>query len=350
MTLTLVQKKAIAIGAGVAVLAGGAFFVLRSDSPVAKSIRKVAGEDPTCPLTGAEPKNDKVIDRPAIAVKIENNPDARPLSGLEKAEIVYEELVEGGFTRFVAIYHCTDTGKAGPIRSSRVVDPAIVLPYTRILAAGRGNDIVQKVLDEAELVMVDETAAGDAMRREERPGISSEHTLYGDTVAIRKLGQKSFEDAPSELYEFGDLEGKAKPAKTVKVTFSGASDIEYRWMGGSYKRFEADGTPFTAESGDQIEVDNLLIEEHEIDLSKTITDSVGTPSTEISDVAGTGRAVLFRDGKAIRGKWRRESAEVPVEFVTKAGETMVFKPGTIWIELVPSQKGDVKGSFSYAKR
>ena len=96
-------------------------------------------------------------------------------------------------------------------------------------------------------------------------------------------------------------------------------------------------------------VDNVLIEEHQVDLSDTIVDVAGNPSTEIANETGTGRAVLFRDGRAIVGSWTRDSIDSPVEFKTKSGDSMVFKPGTIWIHLVPSDAGEVTGSFDYAK-
>jgi hypothetical protein len=103
------------------------------------------------------------------------------------------------------------------------------------------------------------------------------------------------------------------------------------------------------ESGQQIAVDNVLIEEHEVNYSKTIVDVAGNPSIEIADPTGSGRAVLFRDGRVVKGRWVRPSLDSPVRFETRSGETMRFKPGTTWVELLPSDKGEVKGSFSYEK-
>jgi hypothetical protein len=105
------------------------------------------------------------------------------------------------------------------------------------------------------------------------------------------------------------------------------------------------------EAGDQITVANVLIEEHEVVLSETIVDVAGNPSLEIADEVGTGRAFLFRDGRMIKGTWSRDDVGDPTTFTTKAGDEMVFAPGSIWIELLPSEKGDqVKGSFSFDKK
>ncbi|HEV3471905.1 MAG TPA: DUF3048 domain-containing protein, partial [Actinomycetota bacterium] len=89
---------------------------------------------PRCPLTGKEPRRGIDLDRPAVAVKIENSPQARPQHGLENADLVFEEIVEGGITRFMAIYHCGSSKDAGPVRSARFDDPKLARPFTRVLA------------------------------------------------------------------------------------------------------------------------------------------------------------------------------------------------------------------------
>ncbi len=337
-------KAILGIGGGIAALAVVAFFLFGGAENV-PGIRALV-EPKTCPLTGEEPDDEAILDRPAVAVKIENASVAYPLSGLEKADVVYEEAVEGGVTRFMAIYHCTDAEKAGPVRSARAVDPAIMIPTTKILAFSGANEPVMQALGESDVVIVDEDSADSAMRRVERPGISLEHTLYANTAGSRKVGQKEFDEAPSgDGFEFGDTEGKTKKASTVQIDFSAATSITYEFQGGAYLRSQA-GQPFVAETGKQISVDNVMIEEHEVNFSE-IKDIAGNPSLEIADETGTGRAVLFRDGRAIVGTWTREELEGTVRFETKSGDTMLLTPGSTWIHLVPSQEGDVKGSFSY---
>ena len=322
-------------------LGAAAFFVfVKSPAEVITDIT----EDPRCALTDKEPKGGTSLDRPALAVKIENNPIAYPLSGLDDAEVVYEELVEGGLTRFMAIYHCTDSEQAGPVRSARLVDPAIMKPYTSILAFAGANDIVDQALEEAELVLLTEGTKG--FERIAREGITSEHTLYVDTRPVRKQGEAEFSDPPVEIFRFGDVPKGAKKTTTVNIEFSGATHVRYDWDGKKWLRFDGDA-PLLDDSGEQIAVQNVLIEEHDIELSTEIVDTAGNPSVEISDQTGTGRAVLFRDGRAIPGSWTRDNIEDPVTFETKNGDEMELKRGTTWIELVPSQRGEVKGSFSY---
>src|SRR5919202_962193 len=76
-----------------------------------------------CPLTGEKPAKTSYLNRPAVGLKIENLPLAYPDSGLNKADIIFEEPVEGGLTRFLAVFHCGDAAKAGPVRSARPIDP-----------------------------------------------------------------------------------------------------------------------------------------------------------------------------------------------------------------------------------
>src|SRR5205085_6609370 len=82
-----------------------------------------------CPLSGKKPKGGHVPDRPALAVKVENVPAARPQTGLSWADIVYEEPVEAGITRFIAVYQCQDASRIEPVRSGRLTDPLILVQF-----------------------------------------------------------------------------------------------------------------------------------------------------------------------------------------------------------------------------
>jgi hypothetical protein len=95
-----------------------------------------------------------------------------------------------------------------------------------------------------------------------------------------------------------------------------------------------------------IAVDNVIIEQHRVNFSKTIRDVAGNPSVEIADVTGSGKAVLFRDGQMIEARWLRKTVESPVSYRTIAGDPIVLDPGTTWVELLPDDKGELKGSYS----
>ena len=94
---------------------------------------------PTAPFTGLPDPDGVANARSSVAVKIENSPDARPQSGLDVADIVYEEVVEGGITRFWAVFNSKAPEVIGPVRSVRAMDPAIVWPLGGVIAYSGGT-------------------------------------------------------------------------------------------------------------------------------------------------------------------------------------------------------------------
>lgn len=316
-----------------------------SEGPDAGAVSKEQGLT-ACPLTGTDIPKGLDVERPALAVKVENAPQARPQSGLEDADIVIEEVVEGGITRFMTIFHCGEATKLGPVRSARFDDPNIMKPFTRAMAYAGSNDIVDKELAKNNVLSVLE-GESDALFRDP-PGSTDVHSLYTDTRKVRKVVEKEELARPEEdLLTFGDIPGdaQAKKAKKVTINFNASNTIEYQWSPKGWKRFEA-GVPFDSATGGQITVPNVLVQEVRVDNSKHITDVVGNPSPDIT-LDGKGRAVLFRDGQALVGEWTTpQRGEIPT-FKTKSGVEFVFAEGQIWWELVPSKKGDVKGSFSF---
>ncbi|MEA2487401.1 MAG: hypothetical protein QOF16_1055 [Actinomycetota bacterium] len=302
--------------------------------------------DPTCPLSGLETTK-AIMHRPAVAVKVENDPAAYPLSGLDKADLVVEEPVEGGMTRFAAFFHCNDASMVGPIRSARATDPSIIQPITSILAAAGANQIVSGDLDAAGVFTIDETTAGAAMQRVDRPGYAVEHTLFGDSAALRAVGLTSYQMAPPRgILPFGTMEGRSRPARQINMSFGGADTIHYQWVHGQYLRSDG-GAPLMMSDGEQLGVDNVLVEMRTVYLSTALGDANGVPSPEFGDVPGHDQAVLFRNGRAIAGTWQRRSEDGRTVFRTRSGDQMNLRPGNTVIEMVPNHDGDVSGSLSF---
>jgi hypothetical protein len=313
------------------------------EEPEAAPPRKPALTPANCPLTGEEPGKRVNLARPAVGIKVENSPQARPQSGLENADVVFEEIVEGGITRFLVIFHCHDSKQVGPVRSARFDDPKIAKLFTRVLAFSGANGIVLRELAKQKMITVEELTANDALFRVP-PGTFDVHNLFGDTARIRKLKRaKKTEGPKSGFFEFGPVPKSASKARSVRVNFTPSNTIEYRWKKGAWRRYEA-GAPFTTKGGGQIAVSNVLIQEVRVDRSK-IVDVAGNPSPDI-DWLGGGRAFLFRDGRVIKGSWKAEKKGAIV-FQTKRGDSFVFDKGPTWVELLPSKKGEVKGSVSY---
>src|SRR5437867_2276323 len=92
-------------------------------SPTPSPIQRI------CPLTGLQAGGGVVPSRPVLAVKVENLPAARPQTGLSWADMIYEEPVESGITRFIVVYQCEDATRIEPIRSGRLTDPLILVQF-----------------------------------------------------------------------------------------------------------------------------------------------------------------------------------------------------------------------------
>ncbi len=317
-------------------------------SEVAEEASPSPTPDPVCPLTGEAPADAALLERPAVAVKIENSPLARPQSGLEEADLVFEEIVEGGITRFMAIYHCGVTDQAGPVRSARFDDPKLALPFTQVLAFSGANSIVEGEIAAQGLISLDEDSAAGALYRDP-PGSLDVHSLFANVIELKKTAKKSKVSAPTEdTFTFGEIDASSKKARTVAINFHTANTIEYRWEGGDWKRYEA-GTPFLSAAGPQIGTPNLVIMQVDVNNSTTIVDVAGNPSPDI-DLINVGKALVFRDGRVVKGTWEISAPGQPPVFLTGSGDPLTFAEGPIWIELVPSGKGTVKGSFSFSKK
>jgi hypothetical protein len=301
-------------------------------------------EPAVCPLTGERPPKGVDLDRAAVAVKIENSREARPQSGLEDADLVYEEIVEGGITRFMAFYHCGDSDRAGPVRSARFDDPKIARPITRVIGFSGSNGIVERELDRKKMVALNELNTSNNAFFRVPPGNRDIHSLFVDVSKLRAAAPRRKLDAPVEPFRFGALPAGARRARAVEVHFNASNEITYRYRGGAWKRWEA-GEPFMTKSGRQIGVANVLLQQVEVNNSKSIFDPAGNPSPDIA-LVGRGKAWLLRDGRVVAGRWRiRQEGDVPI-FRTKRGDRFTLAVGATWVELVPSPKGDVKGSVA----
>ncbi len=128
--IAVVAAAVLVLGAGIALAAtssgGGAKKPARSAAPNIPVSAPTTASGPVCPLTGLPAPGGKVPQRPALAVKIDDYPDARPQTGLNDADIVFDEPVEGGITRFAAVFQCQSPPLIGPVRSARAVDVQIL--------------------------------------------------------------------------------------------------------------------------------------------------------------------------------------------------------------------------------
>jgi len=353
VALTSRGKALVAGGSVVAVLGGGmAALALSGNAPesVANLVDSALPGDQTpatpCPLTGETLPGDKQPpDRPVLAVKVENTPDAQPLTGLQGAEIVYEEVVEGGITRFVVVFHCDEANRVGPVRSIRATDPDILAPFSEhpLLAFSGGSKGVHTIVEDAGMSMMDEVSTPKAFTRDGGRVVS--HNLFTSTKPLWAKGKSlaKNEPMPASPFLFGDdVPTPSKKTKSATVVFSGLATAEWRWAKGHWVRY-LDGTPMLLESGGPITADNVVIQVVKTTESE-FEDSAGYPSPEVN-LLGKGKAWVLRDGKLIVGKWERSDLGEFTTFVSKSGEEIELKPGTTFVELAPVGMFDADISF-----
>jgi hypothetical protein len=335
--------------AGLLVVALGAMTLTGNAPAVVRDLANAAGitePPPTCPLTGTELAEDKQVPaRPVLAVKVENTPDAQPLNGLDKADIVYEEVVEGGITRFIAMFHCESTTRVGPVRSARTTDPKILLQFSEhpLLAFSGGANKVVGAAQDAGLTLMTEGDPAPPFSRDETREVP--HNLFANTAMLWAAGLKRAKDepVPSPVFTYSDdVPTPNKKGTAVTIVFSGLATAEWHWEGGRYVRY-LDGQPMTLENGNPITTDNVVIQQVKT-VESDIIDPAGYPSPEVA-VTGKGKAWVLRNGRLIQGTWERAAEGDLTVFTTKSGETIALTPGTTFVELAPTGMFDADITF-----
>jgi hypothetical protein len=342
--VALTQRGKVAIGvaatAAVVVLALLAFTGNAPD-PIQDIVDEVTGRPEPCPLTGELRSGGKGAPaRPPLAVKVENSVDAYPLAGLERADVIYEEPVEGGVTRFAALFQCRDATRVGPVRSARTTDPRILRQYSdqALLAYSGANQAVTTALDEAGAVSLTETSAGNAYVRDDSR--SAPHNLFVSTKALYRIAKRAVDfSLPGKVFRFEEeVPDPSKPRTSASVSFSASNVVGWEWTDDRWVR-QLDGEPMLSDKGTPIAVDNVVIQEVVV-TDSDIVDVAGFPSPDVK-LTGRGRVWILRDGRLVVGRWQRGSLGDVTIFETRGGEEIALRPGTTFIQLVPKDDGEV---------
>jgi hypothetical protein len=327
--------------AGVCVFGYFALFPGRAPAFVRSAMASVGIADPppptpappVCPLTGVEPRGE-VPNRPALAVKVENHPEARPQASLNDADVVVEEPVEGGYTRFIAIFHCGHSDRVGPVRSGRTTDPDYLRQLGEPLLGYSGAAPgVTRHLQRSELVDVNYNVATGAYLRD--TGRIAPHNLYTATDALWKAGRGSG-TRPGALFDYAEWwNGKSKASSTVHLPFSPVADVVWTWSRRDHAWLRSHGDAVhMLEDGSQVSATNVVIQVVQV-TDSAIVDAAGNPSPDV-ELTGSGKAYVLRDGRLIRGRWERDTLGDLTRFFMKDGTEIALAPGRTWVELLPS--------------
>ncbi len=283
------------------------------------------------PLTGL-PAPEQAPDHPVMVVKIDNSAASYPQIGLGKADMVVEELVEGGITRLAAMFYSELPTKAGPVRSARASDIGVVSPtHAALVASGMAPPTVARL--NAAKVHYYTMGAPGVVRDVNDPQHDSLHSVFVDLPKLAK-SLKGKPVVPANYLPWGqetDFAG-GQPASAMSVRFSGSTTTSFRFDPQSKKYVN---TNSHAGQGDQFKPDSVLVlRVREGDAG--YRDPAGNPVPETL-FFGKGQLMLFHNGQLTRGTWSKAQRDSPLELTTAAGP-MKVPAGHVWIELLPNNK------------
>lgn len=286
---------------------------------------------PPAPLTG-EGVEEEVLARPALVVKIENTAKARPQAGLETADIVFEQLVEGGTTRFFAVFQSEVPVQVGPVRSARLVDATLLPAFNGILLYSGGRDDVMAAIGGTAVLV---TEGADGVYRQ--PGRSAPSNLFADGPAVYETAEaRDAELQPpppwftfDEAVRDGDADGAA-------IDISMSSQVTTSWQydadEGGYLRSQG-GAEQTTVSGQPVVAANVVVLGVGT-FQGGCCDTAGSPYV-VTQTVDTGRAIVLRDGEWFEAQWSRSGEAAPLQ-LTRGNVPVALAPGPTWIHLTPT--------------
>jgi hypothetical protein len=318
----VVVTLAVAIGIGWLVGRGGELAIgpLRPDPAPSDAPAHL-------PLTG-QPAGAGGADRPAVIVKIDNTRAARPQLGLSAADLVVEELAEGGATRLAVFFHSRLPRRTGPVRSLRTSDIGIVAPTGGLLVASGGAQVAIRQVVGAGIRLAPFEGAGsvrDPARRAPYDLFVSPADVLAATPQLPRppdylAWQRPGDPQPSP---------SGRPARRVDVRLSSSHMTRWRYADGRGWLRTEDLAP----ASDRFVADNIVVV-HVTTRDAGYRDPAGNRVPE-AVTTGTGEALLLFGGRAVSAQWRKDDAISPFTFTAPDGTELAVPPGRTWIELVP---------------
>jgi hypothetical protein len=265
---------------------------------------------------------------PVLAVKIDNIVYARPQTGLQSADLVYVIPVEGGLTRYMAVYSSHIPPAVGPVRSARESDLDLLRQFGRPAFAWSGaTPHLVPFIERAPIVDLYALQAQGYYRSDR----AAPYNLYANTRQL--LAQAHGASKARDIgFRFGALPAGGKSAASFSVKYPAAS-YTFRWSAKD-KRWLTwiDGAPVNATEGGQLGGSTVIIQYAQISTSRFL-EYGGRPPYAKS--AGSGRAVILRNGKEYTVRWSRPNLETGTTYTLSNGKRMLFAPGQVWVVLAP---------------
>ncbi|MFA6485921.1 MAG: DUF3048 domain-containing protein [Candidatus Magasanikbacteria bacterium] len=287
-------------------------------------------------LTGEGVETEAQIWPRAVAVMIDNHPVAYPQSGLDQASIVYEVPVEGGFTRFMAIYSASDLAveKVGPVRSARPYFLDWLAEYgDGVYMHSGGSAEALDLIKERKIFDTNEFWWGEYYWRDDHA--NAPHNLFTKSENWQKIIADYGAKHTGQPWSGWAYNDEILPASTTQGVR--AFSIPYRvgysvaWTWDSANKYFA-RTVSDASSKEQLDIhaQNVIVQF----VSVRSLDEVDRK--KITTVGG-GEARVWRDGVMARGTWKKESVSARTRFYDSAGTEISLRPGVIWVQIVPKE-------------
>ncbi len=276
------------------------------------------------PLTGLA---GSVPDRPAAVVKIDNGSSADPHTGLNAADLVIEEEVEGGVTRFAAVFHSTPS-IVGPVRSGRTTDVALISGLgAPILLYSGANAVTQQILVRQDAIDLRGEGWSSGFWRDTSRRAPS--NLYTDTAPH---WASSASPPPPPQFHYREPGDPVDGASVDELSVAYPSSVaRWVWDGSAWLRWQR-GAEHRLANGQQVSAANVvIIEAEEVDTG--MVDASGGAVPEFVFV-GSGRATVFTDGRRIEGTWTRPTLASVATLTVGPGRPIELTPGRTWIQLV----------------
>jgi hypothetical protein len=295
-----------------------------------------AAAAPVCPLTGLPEGSGQQADRVALAVKIDNIAPALPQAGINDADVVIEELVEGGLTRLMAIFQCNKANEVGPIRSARISD-------ADLLALLHGSVLGYSGANSKDMPPIYAHSGAALIAYDNKPQffhLSSSrpapHNVFSSTSTLLNAGLQLRPKlkAPKPLFTYGAIDPLAHRAHRIYMSWPAASAL-WTWSKDSWLRTQG-GRADILTDGKQVSATNVVILNVNI-ASTGLHDVLGAPSP-LDVTTGSNTAWVLRDGKMIKGKWTRKTRNDEFSLTDAQGHTIALAPGRTWIELLPTPR------------
>lgn len=284
-----------------------------------------------CTLTGLKDTEEANVKQRPIAVMIDNEINARPQSGLDSAEIIYEIPVEGNITRYMGIYHHLPSEKIGPVRSARPYFIDKALEFGAIYVHCGGSPQALKDLSTLNVDAFNDLKGTPVFWRSTDRKMP--HNLYTNTKYMREVSEtKKLENKSApEYFKFSDDFSIPDGAyqKKVLINYSGYYKVSYLYNEEEkvYYRFINDTPMQDKETKNDIKATNIIIEKVGI----KVIDNVGR--LQLNNI-GKNRGYFLTGGRLIEIEWQKDSRGGKTVYRDLKGNEIELNKGITWIQVV----------------